>query len=400
MKIVIVSSFYSQGMGYTENCLPRTLSKLGYDVHLITSQFNVYGTDSIYKNTYQRFLGDAIQPVSSFVTDGYTVHRLESSTVCGYVWMKGLQKKILGINPDIVHCLEIASLQSYAIGLLKLFCKFKFFTETHQHLSVVRPYVKSKSLNFGKVLYWLTRTFPTFLISHTVEKCYAIAPDCVLVATKYYGVPQKKVYLQSIGSDTAIFHPVNLQTKKDRLDLREELGFSENDIVCVYSGRLSSDKNPLILAKAIDRISRVDSRWKALFIGEGEQKDSILLCNNSVIKEFMSHKDLARHYRVADIGIWPRQESVSMLDAAASGLPIVVSNKIGDQTRVEGNGLMFIEDDDDDLSRQLLKLDDISIRNQMGKIGTVKINEKFSWLKLVQNVVNHYEISLSKTSKK
>jgi hypothetical protein len=46
MKIAVVSIFYSEGMGYSENCLPRALAALGHEVHLITTVFNVYGNDA------------------------------------------------------------------------------------------------------------------------------------------------------------------------------------------------------------------------------------------------------------------------------------------------------------------------------------------------------------------
>lgn len=36
MKIVVVSTYCSSGMGYTENCLPRVLAARGHDVHLLT----------------------------------------------------------------------------------------------------------------------------------------------------------------------------------------------------------------------------------------------------------------------------------------------------------------------------------------------------------------------------
>ncbi len=63
MKIVIVSSFYSEGMGYSENNLPKALASLGHEVHVITSNLNVYGTSSDYPKNYESFLGPADQGV-------------------------------------------------------------------------------------------------------------------------------------------------------------------------------------------------------------------------------------------------------------------------------------------------------------------------------------------------
>lgn len=61
MKIAVVTTFYSEGMGYTENCLPKALVELGHEVDVITSNLNVYGNDEDYKETYEAFLGEADQ---------------------------------------------------------------------------------------------------------------------------------------------------------------------------------------------------------------------------------------------------------------------------------------------------------------------------------------------------
>ena len=57
LRIAVVSAFYSEGMGYTENCLPRALAGRGHEVHVVASTFNVYGNDPLYDETYREFLG-------------------------------------------------------------------------------------------------------------------------------------------------------------------------------------------------------------------------------------------------------------------------------------------------------------------------------------------------------
>ena len=41
MKIVLISQFFSEGMGYTENILPKYLSKLGHEAIVISSDLQV-----------------------------------------------------------------------------------------------------------------------------------------------------------------------------------------------------------------------------------------------------------------------------------------------------------------------------------------------------------------------
>ena len=393
MKIVLLTTYYSKNMGYTENCLPRAFSALGHEVHVVTSQYNIYGNAQDYSQNYQKFLGDAVQPCGTFQCDGYTVHRLPSRNLFGYIQIKGLAKKIIELNPDVVHSVAIASLQTYIVALVKPFYKFVIFAENHHHLSVVKPFLlRSEFSPVKKVIYWLTRTLPTRLASVAVVRCYAVAPDCLEVAYRFYGVPRSKLALQSLGTDTELFRPVsNGQEQVNRKDLRTSLGFHSNDLVCVYTGRFTEDKNPALLTRAISIISAKDNRWKAVFVGEGAQRPEIENNPNCQVVPFMRHAQLADLYRAVDIAVWPRQESMSMLDAASCGLPLVVSDSIGESKRIQGNGITYTDNDLTALvdALQILARDDQ--RQLLGQVGRKKMVDQFSWEAVARRYEQDYE---------
>lgn len=397
MKVVLVTAFYSEGMGYTENCLPRALAALGHEVHVLASGLNVYGTSPGYQKTYSAFLGPADQGTRSFDVDGYRVHRLAHRLVSGYVAIKGLSRKVRELAPQIVHCTEIASLNAYELAIMKPLGGYKLFAESHQHLSVLRPYLREPDGHFLKRgAYWFTRTLPTSLASLAVERCYAIAPDCVHVANKFYGVPVHKLKLQSLGTDTELFRPATMPAEfAVRNDMRAGLRIPEDGVICVYTGRLTEDKNPLLLAQAVAGLSERKPRFYSLFVGEGPQKEQILRCSSATVLPFMRHSELARVYRMADIAVWPRQESMSMLDAAASGLPLVVSNRMGESERVTGNGTVYEETDAEDLARALLSLSEEETRQMLGRHGRAKMMEKFSWKSIASAVASDYSAALA-----
>jgi glycosyltransferase involved in cell wall biosynthesis len=397
VKIVIVSAFYSEGMGYSENCLSKALAKRGHDVHVVTSTYNVYGSEPLYDVTYREFLGPRTTTAGTLAIDGYTVHRLEASLLSGYVNIRGLNAKVRALAPHIVHSLEVASLQTYKLASLKPTARFNLFTETHQTLSVMRPYMRRQDgEHLKRAVYRLTRTLPSFLASLAIEACYAVTPDCYEVARRFYGVPASKLKLLSLGADTDTFHPVESREDAEGRDaLRHQLGYGPSDIVCVYTGRFTRDKNPLVLALAVDRLARDEPRFKGLFIGDGEQKAEIAACPNTTVLPFMTHVDLARHYRAADLGVWPRQESMSMIDAAASGVPIIVSNRIGEPGRVNGNGKMYDEDDVGDLAAVIRSFASPDERHAYGAAGRRKILDGFSWNSFARTVEADFAASLS-----
>ena len=57
MRIVVITDWYSEKMGYIENCLPKTLAELGHNVHVVSSTAQVYYNDPFYEKTYAHYLG-------------------------------------------------------------------------------------------------------------------------------------------------------------------------------------------------------------------------------------------------------------------------------------------------------------------------------------------------------
>jgi glycosyltransferase involved in cell wall biosynthesis len=398
MKIAIVSGFFSEGMGYTENCLPKAMAALGHEVHLITSNLNIYGNSDIYADTYESFLGPADQGIGKFQIDGYTVHRLPSKLVFGYVYIRNLYRKMNELSPDIVHSTEIASLQTYVLATIKPKFKYRLFTESHQHVSIIKHFLKYPKGNSLKIIkYRLTRTFPSYMASMLVEKCYAISPDCAFVANVHYGVPNRKIILQPLGTDTDLFRSaVSDMEIKQRSEKRKKLGYTDEDIVCIYTGRFSEDKNPLLLARAVSRLASSGVPFHGLFIGDGIQKKEIMNCPNVTVLPFMKHKELADYYRAVDLAVWPTQESMSMLDAAASGLPLIVSDKIGEYDRIEGNGKVYKEGDDTDLSAVLASFSNRDDRYLCGQAGRKKMINGYSWNNVASKMEKDYISCLGK----
>lgn len=389
MRVVFVSGFYSHGMGYTENALPRALAARGHDVHVVTSDLNVYADTANYALTYEAFLGPARQTAGVSTDGAVTVHRLGHRTIGGYISLPGLAGVMDKLSPDVVHVTEIASLQAFKLAALHALKRWPLFAETHQHLSVIKPYMLDPNGNkLKRAVYRLTRTLPTALASLAVEKCYAIAPDCVEVARRFYGVASHKLKLQNLGTDTVLFHPIASAAAKAAL--RQPLGLPADEPVFIYTGRFSAEKNPLLLAKAVAQLRSAGVLVRGFFVGAGEQHAAIAAKSGCHCVPFVKHDLLAEYYRLSDVAVWPTQESMSMLDAAASGLPLIVSADIGDPGRVAGSGETYQPNSVDSMTQSMRRLLDPARRATYGAAGRSKMIENYSWDNIARAVENDY----------
>ena len=81
--------------------------------------------------------------------------------------------------------------------------------------------------------------------------------------------------------------------------------------------------------------------------------------------------ELPRYYAASDFGVWPKRSSLTMLEAQACALPIVVSDFPAAAERVQdGGGLVFPEGDSKALSATINRLvTDSEERLRMGRKG-------------------------------
>lgn len=399
MKVVLVNETFSKRMGYLENTLPRYLGRLGAEVHVVTTGLPPNYQNKDFYNTYQAFTGDQ-QQIAGLVEayDGYTLHTLPHKMVLGYPRIVGLSKKLRTLQPDIVQT-------TVAIGWIPLDCffakqrlGFKLFTGNHTHASVFPlSRTDSKAWSFDRIDCAVRRGVPGRLVSFGTEKCYAISKDCADIATRFFGVQEEKVSICPLGVDTDIFKPSDdAAAFAVRESTRQELGFSKSEIVCVYSGRFSEDKNPLILANAIAILRRRLPNVRGLFVGEGVQAEAIRAIEGCAIHPFVDFTELGSLYRASDIGVWPTQESMSMIDAAACGLPIIVNNQIGTPERVKDNGLLYELNDVNDLARAIEQLCNPKMRSQMGAAGARQMATEYAMEVLTRHRMADYKSSMAR----
>ena len=402
MKIVFISAWYSEKMGYLENCLPLALARLGHEVHVITSTAQVYYNQPYYAQAYQKYLGDPIQPIGAKITEGgVKLHRLPFRKLKSKIILKGLRHEIAAIRPDVVHTLDHVALDTLKLVFIKAFIPFKLFTANHAVMSVY-PFAKNwNNLGLKSKLEWfLSEWCIGKFTGFFIKKCFAVTSDAGEIAHNYKGVPLSKVKVTTLGVDTHSFFPNNTLKNK----FRKQWGFTETDIVVIYTGKLIPQKQPEMIAKAIQYLAEKGLPIKGFFVAEGILEPEIKQYSSCQLIPLQPFKELPNFFRMADIAIWAGEESSSQLDAVASGACLILTDNIKAYDTIQDNENQAFTPDSkprivskkfkhgslEDLIEKLEILTNTSLRVQLAQLGVHEMQEKYSWDTIAKNRLADY----------
>ncbi|MGA8709323.1 MAG: glycosyltransferase family 4 protein [Steroidobacteraceae bacterium] len=398
MRIAMIFYSFPRDMGYSNTMLARYLARLGADVHYIATDLPVYHKSVDARSAYTQFSADAtMSPGQTELYDGYRVHCIAHRYVLGVPMFTGLSQKLREIQPDVVQLLINAGWAPLQTAAAKLAQGFTLYSAAHTTVSIF-PLARRKTHFWDPA--WLAnlmaRAIPGRLVSLVTERCYAATADCAEVAARFYGMPEAKIAVVPLGVDTQNFYPAKSAAElEQRLRLRRELELAEDDLVCIYTGQLTDGKNPVILARAVALLREQGTPVRGLFIGNGPQRDQIAACDGCTLLPFRPHRELPPYYRAADIGVWPTQESMSMLDAAACGLPIIVNDTLLATERIEGNGISYRLNDVGDLAQKIRSLSEPAHRRELGSVGARRMVELFSWDAIARRRLADYEAAVA-----
>lgn len=234
-------------------------------------------------------------------------------------------KALRDFQPEVIHTHEPIQMGVLGIEYAKQSC-IPITVTTHQLPWFVASYLPDK---FGirkiveailwKYAGWLIRKFssaisPTQTISKIIRNKTGIKPRTI-----------------SYGINLQIFHPNSI--RKEEVATRAQFDLPLNVPVILHTGRLDTDKSVdrAILATAA---AIRESDAYLLVVGDGNQKKSLMeLCRSLGIESrvrftgFISNKEeLARIYRMSSVFVTASEietQGIAILEAAASGLPIV-----------------------------------------------------------------------------
>ena len=199
--------------------------------------------------------------------------------------------------------------------------------------------------------------------------------DTVFVNSEEYrdswikrGFEPEKLKIFPRGLDTQLFHPTRRDSK-----FFEKFGAKNGQIRLLYVGRVSREKHLDLLAEAYRRLRDEGLSIQLCVVGHGpySQEFSESL-PEALFTGYLTGEELAAAYASADIFVFPSTTDTFgnvIIEAQASGVPVIVSDSGGPKELVENdrNGLITKSHDVEDLVRAIRELvADPDRRKRMG----------------------------------
>ena len=200
-----------------------------------------------------------------------------------------------------------------------------------------------------------------------------------------YNLSPEQVEVVYSGSDCKRFTPDN--RVKHRGKIREQFGINCDDFLILFVGNDFMRKGLDILLKAVFHLLKVCPHLKALIVGKDrhEKKFKNLALSLGIENKtiFAGHySDTPSLYAAADIFVLPSRFDPFpnvVLEAMASGLPVIVTEMSGAFEIVDGCGLVVKNPESEtELASKLEALMDGKLRFKMG-INARKKAEFLSW---------------------
>lgn len=244
-----------------------------------------------------------------------------------------------------------------------------------------------------------------WLLYYPVEKWLARYTDCLItINDEDYSLAVRKKFragriekVDGVGIDLDRFTP---QTEELKRKLRREYGFGEEDFILICVGELNNNKHQDLIIDAVAKLKESIPEIKLLLAGDGEKKETYkarvkkLGLGNHVF--FLGHRnDIPELLKTADVAVSAsRREGlpVNVMEAMATGLPLVVTDCRGNRDLVKNgkNGFVVGIDDVKGMAEAIERIYSSVEMQKKFREENLRIINKYSLEVISKNMKNIY----------
>jgi UDP-glucose:(heptosyl)LPS alpha-1,3-glucosyltransferase len=282
------------------------------------------------------------------------------------------------------------------------------------HEGVEKSYLKQEFLSIPNRWYYLYKFLKRYLsphhylkvwiqkkqyLSNEVKRIIAISKMVKEDIIKYYGIPEEKIKVIFNCVDLDRFHPKNRD--RYRNEKREQLGIGPNVLLLLFVGNNYRLKgvDPLLHAVVLLKKRFPKTPFHLLIVGRGQRWHYKRLAGRIGVSDLTFFigpvKDIEQYYAASDVYVHPTfydSFSLTVLEALASGLPVVTSRFAGAAALIltkEGGKVLDDPADIEDLADSIAYFFDEERRNK-ARVATRQWVEKYSPTHHIEDILRIY----------
>ncbi len=393
MKIVHLVAFFQPELGYEEYYTALKQVQMGLDVSVITSK-RPFPYSSVKKISRSRNLdySDDFKNIN-----GIKVYRLPCIfAFYDFIFLFGLRSLLKQLQPDIVHGHDARS-GFTALGGVHKDLGYKFILDQHEYSIPTNPLLRTE--------YFLLNKHVCNYAYNRAEKVISATRQTTEFLTGFYKLDRKKIEELTLGADTDKFY----FDRKARHNIRKKLNIREKETVIIFAGKLEKigmfPKKVELLIEAFSEVNK-NHPSKLIIIGSGDEsyinelKSQVerLKINDKVhFLDFQTQEKLREFYSASDVGVWPAQATMTIIEAMACKLAIVIPDRKTVRHLVShDNGYLFPPGDVNILTEKLMSI--VKNRkklNQMRENSLTAVQNELNYDAITKKVVNIYKKCLA-----
>jgi len=289
-------------------------------------------------------------------------------------------KIIKQINPDVIRSYN-ALLEGWIGAKCSQECNIPFFVSLHVQYDTKRKFEKHRNYKKYLALKYYRKTIEPFVLK--------IADKITIV----YKIIEPYVIEMCQKKPEILYNRINLEKFQNGKKIFE---YEKPTIITV--GRLTSRKNHDCLIKAIKDLDVI-----LLIIGDGEEYQNLVNLSNSLklgkkIKfiKSVNNDQIQNYYNSADLFVSMYDSSIEglpipVLEAMASGLPIIISKPVENLSDGLEDSVIFSDINPESVKKEILKiLKNCSLKKELSEKALMK-SSKFDGRKIEQREAEIYE---------
>ena len=374
MKICFITPFFHPVKGGMEEHvlqLAKGLIKKGHDVSVFTSNSSrvgkILGYDEIYQGIKIRrfntwFKLDTFSPVFPFVL-----------------------YELIHSDFDIVHVHSYRHVHNLAV----LFTKSRCFMTLHW--PDYPKGLRSKFMDF--IIPFFDKTVGKFLL-HRYDKLIAVNGLEVSWIKNNFNISENKIKL----IPNAI--PKDYLKLRDGSSIRKKFNIKKNKLVVLSFSRMHKSKGldlTVNIAKFFPNVKFIIAGADAGELINLKSLASKLNLDNIIFMNDVDEKIKLNLFSSSDIFLFPSHYDafgIVLLEAFSQKLAVIASDSGGIPWVVDDAGLIFKDNDLDDLKNKLsLLINDPKLRSKYSKLGYSRV-KNFTWENIVDSLDSEYKSKL------